>query len=108
MVPSIWYRLFFTRDDDLDLLQVMFLLCIVFFAVAFGLEGVGVWKPSDQAWATFRVVFAILAISGTPVWVAHLLAKSKVPGEVAQAPNRNDFGWLDDGIRPPGLHDDRE
>lgn len=101
---SFIYRLLFTRDDDLDLLQLFFLLTIVFFIVAFTLEGTGAWKPSEEAWATFRVVFAILAIAGTPVWIAHLIAKSDLPGRVAQAKS----AWPDDGIRPPSLRDLRD
>ncbi len=81
---SLWYRLFFTREDDLDLLQVFFLTAIVFFFVAFALAGLGIWRVSTAAWATFGSVFAVLAIAGTPKWVAELIAKSKTPGEVAQ------------------------
>jgi hypothetical protein len=78
------YSLLFTRDDDLDLLQLMFLVVIVYFLVAFGLVGAGMWRVSTAAWATFGSVFATLAIAGTPKWIAELIAKSKVPGEVAQ------------------------
>lgn len=80
---SVWYRLLFTRNDDLDLLQVIFLLVIAYFLVAFSLVGAGVWKVTTAAWATFGSVFATLAIAGTPKWIAELIAKSKVPGEVA-------------------------
>ena len=81
---SFWYKLLFTRSDDLDLLQVMFLIVIVYFLAAFSLVGAGIWKVTTAAWATFGSVFATLAIAGTPKWIAELIAKSKVPGEVAQ------------------------
>lgn len=71
---TLLYRLLFTRDDDLDLLQVFFLLAILFFGTAFGLEAVGLWHPSAQAWSMFRLVFVILAIAGTPMWVAKLIS----------------------------------
>lgn len=82
-MASFVYRLFFTRDDDLDLLQLLFVAAIVFFGVAFALAGLGQWKVTTAAWATFGAVFATLAIAGTPKWVAELIAKSKTPGEVA-------------------------
>lgn len=78
------YALLFTRDDDLDLLQLMFLVVIIYFLTAFGLVGAGVWKVTTAAWATFGSVFATLAIAGTPKWIATLIANSKVPGEVAK------------------------
>jgi hypothetical protein len=78
------YRLFFTRDDDLDLLQVFFLLLIVFFMVSFALAAMESWKITTAAWATFGSVFTILGIAGTPKWVAGLIARSRAPGEVAQ------------------------
>lgn len=77
------YRLLFTRSDDLDLLQVFFLLIIIYFMVAFGLAGAKVWSITTAAWATFGSVFATLAIAGTPKWIAELLSRSKLPGEVA-------------------------
>lgn len=83
MTKDILRRLLFTRDDDLDLLQVFFLGAIVFFFVAFALAGSGRWRVTVAAWAAFGSVFATLAIAGTPKWVAELVARSKLPGEVA-------------------------
>lgn len=77
------YRLFFTRDDDLDLLQLLFVAAIIYFGVAFTLAGLGQWRVTTAAWATFGSIFAVLAIAGTPKWVAALIATSKTPGEVA-------------------------
>lgn len=80
---DIMYRLLFTRDDDLDLLQILFTFCILYFFFAFAFAGQGTWEVSTAAWATFGTVFATLAIAGSPKWVAGLLATSKTPGEVA-------------------------
>lgn len=80
----IWYRLFFTKDDDMDLTQLYFGVAVVFALVAIGLAGSGRWTLSTAAWAFFGSVFATLAIAGTPQWVAKLIANSKVPGEVAR------------------------
>lgn len=65
------YRLFFTRDDDLDLLQVIFLAAIVFFYVAFSLEAAGIWTPSDTGWRIMERVFYLLAILGVPMWAVN-------------------------------------
>jgi len=73
-IKGFLYRLFFTRDDDLDMLQIFYLAAVVFFAVAFRMEAVGIWQPSDKAWDLFRLIFILLAISGTPVWIAKLIA----------------------------------
>jgi hypothetical protein len=69
------YRLFFTRNDDLDLLQVMYLGCVVFFFVAFGLVGSGVWKVPAIAWNMYKWVFGLLAITGVPTWAAAIIEK---------------------------------
>lgn len=81
---KVVYRLLFTRDDDLDLLQVMFLAAILYFFLAFGMAAAGRWSVTTAAWSTFGAIFATLAIAGTPRWVAELIAKSKAPGEVAR------------------------
>jgi hypothetical protein len=75
------YRLFFTRDDDLDLLQIMFLASILFYFISFGLVGSGNWTVDPVAWSIFKWLFGILAITGSPKWVAVLIAQylSKTP-----------------------------
>lgn len=84
MTPPFWYRLFFTRDDDLDLLQVLFLVWCVFTAVTVGLVGAGVWRLPTAAFALLGSTFVTLAIAGTPTWIAKLIATSKAPGQVAE------------------------
>lgn len=69
------YRLFFTREDGLDMLQLMFLLIIIYFMVAFTFAGMGMWTVTNMAWSAFISIFATLAIAGTPKWVAELLAQ---------------------------------
>lgn len=84
-VKTFIYRLFFTRDDDLDILQLLFIASTLFFGVAFALVGMGWWAVSNAAWAAFGGVFATLAIAGTPKWVAQLLATSQTPSAFANA-----------------------
>lgn len=69
------YRLFFTRDDDLDLLQVFFLAAIIFFGVAFSLEATGAWNPSDTGWRLLERVFYLLALLGVPMWATKLILR---------------------------------
>ena len=74
-MTNFLYQLFFTRDDGLDMLQLMFLLIIIYFMVAFTFAGMEMWKVTNMAWSAFISIFATLAIAGTPKWVAALLAK---------------------------------
>ena len=73
---ELFFRLFMTRDDNLDLLQFMFLIMIIFFIVSFSLVGMGKWTVTTSAWTMFGSVFATLAIMGAPTWIAQLLAAS--------------------------------
>lgn len=74
-MTNFLYQLFFTRDDGLDMLQLMFFLIIVYFMVAFTFVGMGKWTVTNMAWSAFISIFATLAIAGTPKWIAELLAK---------------------------------
>jgi hypothetical protein len=100
---DVLYRLFFTRDDDLDVLQLLFVLLVLYAMVAFGLAGAGVWKVSTAAWAFLGGAFGTLAIAGTPRWVAELLRRSKMPGElaagIAQSGTDFDYDERDDDDR---------
>lgn len=84
MTSSLWYRLLFTRDDDLDLLQVLFLVWVTFTGVCIALVGSGVWRLPVAAFALLGSTFVTLAIAGTPKWIAALIAQSKAPGDVAR------------------------
>jgi hypothetical protein len=74
-MKNFLYRLLFKRNDDLDLLQLMFLSCIIFFFVSFGMAGTNYWVIGDRMWDSFDLVFIILAIVGTPKWVAEIVAE---------------------------------
>lgn len=79
------YRLFFTRDDDMDLLQVIFILWCAFTGYALFHIGTGQWKWPSAAYALCGSVFATLAITAVPRWLAPILAASKAPSDVAEA-----------------------
>lgn len=70
------YRLLFTRDDDLDLLQVIFLGWVVFVSFCVWKVGTKEWDLPTAAWSVIGSVFATLAIAGTPTWIAKLIAKA--------------------------------
>lgn len=69
---SFLYRLFFTRDDDLDLLQVFLLSWIVLMGFAVIMVGRGKWTLPAEAWDMLKWVFASLFIAGVPTWLAKL------------------------------------
>jgi hypothetical protein len=91
-MKSFFYRLLFTRSDDLDLLQVMFLSCITFFFVSFSLDARNVWDVSDRAWETFDLVFIVLAVVGTPKWLAEILS-SLLTHRLARTQTLLNRGW---------------
>ena len=84
-IEKFAYRLFFTRDDDLDLLQVIFIAWTTFVGIALYEVGKGQWRWPSAAYALAGSVFATLAIAGTPKWIATLLAQSKAPSDLATA-----------------------
>ncbi len=82
---SVWHRLFFTKDDDMDLTQVYFGVNVLFFWFAFAMAAAKIWTVSVAAWSVFGGVFATLAIAGTSHVVSKRLAESKAPAEFAKA-----------------------
>lgn len=79
------HRIFFTKDDDMDLTQFYFGAGVLFFFYAFAMAGMGEWKVSVAAWSVFGGVFATLAIAGTSNVVSARLAESKAPAEFAKS-----------------------
>lgn len=75
-------RLFFTRDDDLDAMQLLFVVVVIFDLVAVAMDSSGAWVVSGAAWAFLGTVFATLVLTAVPRWVAELIARSKLPVEV--------------------------
>lgn len=86
---SFIYRLFFTRDDDLDLLQVTFLLSVGYTLFALTKIGQAKWTWPGAAFGLMATVFGTLAIAGTPRWISELLAKRN-ESNIQYAMNRVD------------------
>lgn len=87
----IVYRLFFTKDDDMDLTQFYFGAMVLWFIYSFAMAGSGEWKVSVAAWSVFGGVFATLAIAGTSHVVSKRLADSKVAAEMAAAISKSPY-----------------
>lgn len=96
-LETFLYRLFFTRDDDMDMLQVMYLICILFFFFSFAMLGWGKWTITPEAWSMYKWVMSILAMTGTPKWVVSMIAgkNAKAIAEVA-APDDDEDKKADD------------
>ena len=76
-MKNLLYRLLFTRDDDMDLLQLFYLIIIIFFIISFSLAASGKWTITNAAWTALVSIFGTLSISGTPKWIAALLARKE-------------------------------
>lgn len=94
MKPSaFFYRLFFTRDDDLDVLQLLFVFRIVSDTILVLNVAANGWALPAPAWWFLGLSFLTLAIAGTPKWVAGLIANSKALSSAAGAfPGERQFG----------------
>jgi len=103
---SVLYRLFFTRDDDLDVLQLLFVFRIVSDTILVLNVAVNHWSLPAPAWWFLGITFLTLAIAGTPKWIARLVSNSKVLSATGAAfPGERPFGVstivYDDPDTPP-------
>lgn len=96
-------RLLFTKSNELDTGQIMFLLATFYFFLSFGLAGIGTWTVSVAAWSIFGSVFLTLSINGTSTNVARLIANSKSIGEVSQGISQAAMGGGE-----PNMYKDNE
>lgn len=88
---SFWYRLLFTRDDDLDLLQIVFLGWVIFLSFVIWKDASGAWEVSTGAWTLIGSVFATLAITGVPIWLARMLAAREKGQPIPETPVVNKY-----------------
>jgi hypothetical protein len=73
------YQLFFTRDDDLDILQVLFAaIIVVTLVIAFRIFSVGDAQPTVQiqALVTLRWLVGLLVITAVPKWLVPFMVKN--------------------------------
>lgn len=75
------YQLFFTRDDDLDILQVLFAgIIVVTLIIAVHIFRVGSTQPTVQieALVTLRWLVALLVVTAVPKWLVPFVVKTGV------------------------------
>lgn len=109
---SFWYKLFFVthgkHDDELDLGWVLLLVAFIPAILVWVLSAFGVAKVTVAAWSFMGSLLAALLIAGIPIARARILAKSQLPGEVAEGIATADAEpnlWKDD---ERGEHTERE
>ena len=81
IIESIWsfiYRLFFTRDDDLDMLQVLFvaLIVVAIKSVWFIVITTTISDPVKiKALTTLQWMIGLLVVTAVPKWLVPTVAK---------------------------------
>lgn len=80
------YRLLFTRDDDLDLLQVLFLVIVsVTLAIVWRLAMPGTAEAVViEGLVTLRWLVGLLVVTAVPKWMAPMLAARALPDPAAK------------------------
>jgi hypothetical protein len=90
-IVNFFYALFFTRDDDLDVLQLLF-TTIVVIAIILAWKANTVTGTSDavriETIVTLRWMVGLLAVTAVPKWLAPLIA-DKIPSILSTAKNNN-------------------
>lgn len=81
MHGSFLYRLLFTRDDDLDLLQVLFLVIVgVTLAIVWRLVRPGTPETVViEGLVTLRWLVGLLVVTAVPKWMAPIVAARALP-----------------------------
>ena len=88
-LAKFFYQLFFTRDDDLDILQVLFAgIIIVTLMIAVHIFRVGATQPTVQieALVTLRWLVALLVVTAVPKWLVPFMINSKSKMPAPQTP----------------------
>jgi len=85
-VSKFLYALFFTRDDDLDILQILF-STIVIVAIIIAWKVNTATQMSDavriEGMVTLRWMIGLLVVTAVPKWLAPLVAqKTTIPEQL--------------------------
>jgi hypothetical protein len=90
-VGEFVHALFFTRDDDLDILQVLFaIIIVVTLAATWHIVTIGQADASVQieALVTLRWLTALLVVTAVPKWlvptISSIVTKTKPDSEVKE------------------------
>lgn len=96
------YRLFFTRDDDLDLLQVAYLALLALSMRIVWLHAVATgYKPSTAAWTFLAGLLGTLVLAAVPKWVGELMVRNRAAGELARAVASSGSSTVDSPLPRP-------
>ena len=74
---TFFYRLFFTRDDGLDVSQLVLIGLYGLFAVLIVNVSRGVWNVPPDMIDAFLWVFGVATIQASPTWLAMALINSR-------------------------------
>lgn len=78
------HRLFFTRDDELDLGWLLLLIGFANGLTIFDLAALGVARVSIAAWSWYGGVITMCFIGGVTIARARLIAQSTAAAELAR------------------------
>lgn len=78
------HSLLYTKEGELDFGWAILLACCVVGLGAFLLTGFGIFRASVAAWSWFGSFTGLAFIAGAAISRARLIAKSTLPGEIAQ------------------------
>lgn len=91
------HSILYTKDGELDFGWLILVACCVVGLGVFVGDALRILRPSVAAWAWFGSFTAMAFIAGATISRARLIAKSNVPGEVAQGIAQSAMGaW---GVR---------
>lgn len=82
-IKKFVYRLFFTKEGDLDLGWFFVGIMGLVGSIGFLIEVTGGSHASVAGWAFLGSAFASVLIAAVPIAKARILAQSRVPGEIA-------------------------
>lgn len=84
MSRPLSHSLLYTKDGELDFGWVILIACSVVGLAAFVATGLGWFKASVAAWSWFGSFTGLAFIAGATISRARLIAKSNLPGQIAQ------------------------
>lgn len=84
MARKLRHSLFYTKQGELDFGWLILVLCTAVGLVVFVAQSFGwIRGPSTAAWAWFGSFTGLAFIAGAAISRARLIAKSRLPGEIA-------------------------
>lgn len=95
-VGKFLYQLFFTRDDDLDALQVLFAAIVIVSLNVVWVVSTAATVPQAvkiEALVTLRWMMGLLVLTAVPKWMTPIMAQVVAKGNVGLKKERNYEGY---------------